>query len=736
MSIRALVYGDGDPNVMDAATVWAQSVTQALAAAGCETTLLLSAHETTERLTAPLTGAAGITVRRPHEEALLPDLGPGGLTPEQAVGVLTRLDSEHRFDLVVLRGRRVASAAAHTEGLAGRLWTCLSDLPDSVADLTSSAVAELTGIAAASRFLLCPSEELRGFLESAVPEACGRSLLLPPIVLPRETATADRPRTPLQIVYAGAFSARHNTLEMTGVPAALAARGVPATLTMIGAAVSRESPDWARRMTRALTETPNVEWRGGRSRDEALEAIARCDVALAWRGPGLDAALTPSLAVLEPGALGVPVVLNRTPAHEALFGADYPLYAGPSSDSVVDALVRAGDPKTHQRAARRCAAASAPFTLERVAALLRSYLDLAFPPAPRGTDPRLPLKAVVAGHDLGNLARVTEHLAALPGVELRIDEWEGLRTHDEYRSRELAAWADVVVCEGCGPTALFYARHKRAGQRLLVRLHRSELATEWPRRLDIEKVDGVICASPHDAALARERASWPADTMVVLPPGVDVAQLSRPKLPGARYTLGMIGITPARKRVDRALDVLTELRRRDPRYTLAVKTRQPWDYWWVWNRPEEREYYERAYRRIQRSPVLAEGVVFDPFGPDVAVWLRRIGFVLSTSDEEGFHRSPAEGAASGSVPVVLGWPGADTVYSPRWVHESPSAMADAVHAIVTEGRYDEVRAAARTEIAERYALPRVLDAWTGLVATGARPDWGEEERAAGTGGAP
>ncbi|WP_243742563.1 glycosyltransferase family 1 protein [Actinorugispora endophytica] len=708
---------------MDAGAVWAQSTTRALAAAGCETTLLLKARSTTDRLVEPLAGVAGVVVRRPYEESLVPDRGPHGLTPEQAVELITRLDGERRFDVVVLRGRRVAAVASHSETLAGRLWTCLADIPSGVADLTSSTVAELTDIALASRFLLCPSEELRGFLESAVPAACGRSVLLPPVVTtPGAPDAVSRPRVPLQLVYAGTFSPRRNTLEMTGLPAALAARGVPAELHMVGDVADRGPSDWGRRMVKALEDTPDVVWHGGRSRAETLELAARCDVALAWRHPDLDAALEPSLKTLEPGALGLPVVLNHTPAHEELFGADYPLYSGPGLDSVVDALARAADPGTHRAAAQRSAAVSAPFTLDQAVALLRSYLSLAFPSAPRGTNPRLPLKVVVAGHELKYLTRLVEHLDALPGIEVRVDEWEGLRTHDQYRSRELAAWADVVVCEWCGPNALFYARHKRDGQRLLVRLHRFELSTEWPRRLDIEKVDAVVCVSPHYAALARERASWPADKVVSLPSGVDVAQLSRPKLPGARYTLGMIGVAPSRKRVDRALDVLADLRRRDPRYTLAVKTRQPWDYWWVWNRPEERDYYERAYRRIQRSETLADGVVFDPYGPDVAVWLRRVGFVLSTSDDESFHLGPAEGAASGSVPAVLDWPGADTVYSRRWVHESPGAMADAVHAVVTGGRFDAVRAEARAEIAENYSMPRVLDAWTRLIVTGDRPE--------------
>ncbi|UOE22076.1 glycosyltransferase [Thermobifida halotolerans] len=707
---------------MDATAVWAQSMARALAAAGCSTMLLLKARPATERLTASLEETADVTVRHPQQGRHRVDPGPRGLTPEQAVELITRIDGERHFHLVVLRGRRTAAVAAHSEALAGRLWTCLDDIPHTLAGMTPGVVAELTDVALASRFLLCPSEELRCFLESTVPAACGRAVLLPPVLAEPRRPADGGPGGRLRIGYAGSLAASRNVLEMTELPAALAARGVPAELHVVGDPARGEPPEWSRRATRALEDTPDVVWHGGRSREEALDLLASCDVALSWHRGDLDTALVPALTVLEPGLLGIPVVVNRTPLHEALFGPDYPLYADPGPDSAVDALARAADPDVRRAAGARCAAVSAPFTPERAVRTLRSLLRAALPAAPRGTNPNLPLKVAVAGPDLSGLARLVEHLDTLPGVELRVDEWEGPHTHDRYRSRELAAWADVVICEWCGPHALFYARYKRSGQRLLVRLHRFELSTEWPRRLDIEKVDAVVCVSPHYAERARQHAGWPADRVAVLPEGIDVALLSRPKLPGARYTLGMLGVTPSRKRLDRALDVLAELRRRDPRYTLAVKTRQPWDYWWVWNRPEERAHYERAYRRIQRSGSLAEAVVFDPYGPDVAVWLRRVGFVLSTSDDESFHRAAAEGAASGSVPVVWDWPGADTVYSSRWIHRSTAEMADAVHTVVTEDRFDPVRAEARAEITENYDLPRVLEEWVRLIVAGERPE--------------
>jgi glycosyltransferase involved in cell wall biosynthesis len=171
---------------------------------------------------------------------------------------------------------------------------------------------------------------------------------------------------------------------------------------------------------------------------------------------------------------------------------------------------------------------------------------------------------------------------------------------------------------------------------------------------------------------------------------------------------------PSRKRLDLALDVLEELRRDDDRYLLYVKSSMPWEHWWIWQLPTEREHYSAALRRVQRSPLLRDAVVFDDAGPDVAAWLRRIGFMLSTSDDESFHVAPAEGMASRAVPVIRDWPGADTIYDRRWIRATPVDLAASIAAFGS----DEVwRAAGETahEQARAFELGAVCRSWHQLI---------------------
>ena len=130
---------------------------------------------------------------------------------------------------------------------------------------------------------------------------------------------------------------------------------------------------------RAALDTDGVTWHGGHSREEAMRLAASCDIGLSWRHPDLDASLELSTKVLEFGALGLPVILNRTPMHEALLGADYPLFAATLADVATAAAAATTEPGLYRLAADRTGHAAERFTLDRAAERLRGYLAGAVP---------------------------------------------------------------------------------------------------------------------------------------------------------------------------------------------------------------------------------------------------------------------------------------------------------------------------------------------------------------------
>jgi glycosyltransferase involved in cell wall biosynthesis len=715
----ALVYSDINLAMIGGSSVWLATMTELLARAGCAVTLQLRGPRLPEMpLLRPLVDDPAIRIVEPPAdgETFHPDTRR---RLEAAVAALRGLDTPDRFDLVVIRGLPLAARLAQEPEFEGRLWTYLTDVPQSVVHLGPAILADLATIALASQVVLCQTEELRSYLESIVPANVGRTALLPPVVPPLVVDTlprGDPPDRPIRLVYAGKFAARWNTLEMTRLPGRLAERGVSAELIVLGDKIHPDPRDrtYAHRMKAALRDTPDVVWHGGQSRADAMRLVARGDIGLGWRHEALDASLEMSTKVLEYGVLNLPVVLNRTPMHERLLGQDYPLFAS-SEDDVVDAIVEAvADPAVRSLAASRARVAAADYTFERGTARLAAILDRAFPAPLRSSSVTRRLRIGVASHDFKFFTGILRHLQSLPDVEVRLDVWPTLRSHDVNASQAMVEWADVVICEWCGPNAVWYSQHKRPGQQLIVRLHRFELDRRWPREVVIDQVDRVVCVSESYGSLTRTVTGWPASKIVVIPNWVDDLSLDRPKLPGARFNLGFIGMAPSRKRLDRALDVLEWLRAGDPRYRLFVKSKLSWDYP-SWSRPEERIYADLVMRRLQVSALLRGSVVFHEFGPDVASWLRRVGFVLSTSDDESFHLAPAEGMASGAVPAILDWPGADTIYDPHWVHRSTDDMARSIASVVEEDRWDVERDLARTQVRSAFGLARVSDAWSQMI---------------------
>jgi glycosyltransferase involved in cell wall biosynthesis len=722
--IRAAVYADASLNVIDGSSVWVQSTVQALASAGCEVTLLLKAPRIREHLLAPLLDAANVSIVDPFERELVPGLAASPLSPAQASQALTVLDETQRFDLVILRGMRVVRAVVETSRFDGRIWTYLTDVPQRLIDLEPAIAAELSRVATASRFMLCQTEEFRCFLESVIPETAGKSMLFPPVVpdsafSPDPTPTASPEAADVRLVYTGKFAPRWNTLQMCDLPATLGRRGLTATLQMVGDKIHHDptDPAYSTQMQRALELTPGVVWEGAVSRLDAIQLTTAAHFGISWRDPSLDTSLELSTKVLEFGAAGVPVVLNRTPMHEQLLGRDYALFAD-SADGVADAIDAAvRDADSYAESAKRCRAAAIGFSMQASIGRLTQYLQRAFPPPVSWSRSEGGMRVVVAGHDLKFFTTVLEYLQSLTNVEVRIDKWKSLAAHDARRSVELLEWADVVICEWAGRNAVWYSHNKRPGQRLVVHLHRVELTTDHPRLVDIEAVDQVVCVSPHYAAATVAATGWPSEKVVSIPNPVDVDALDRPKLPGARFHLGLIGIVPMLKRPDLALDVLSRLRRHDERFTLFMKTKMPWGYDWVWRQPEQRHYFGALLRRIENDPLIAGSVVFDDFGPDVPAWLRKVGFILSTSDLESFHLAPADGMASGAVPVLRAWEGVAGIYDRRWVHQTPESMAGHILDLALADRWEDERVLAQDYARRNFALGLVLRRWAALLNT-------------------
>jgi glycosyltransferase involved in cell wall biosynthesis/predicted O-methyltransferase YrrM len=720
---RIAVYGEIDPNLVDGSSIWLQSVCQVLASLdGVEVTLLLRRPLEAERrfLLAELDT---------EESVELVDAGrPGLLAPAEALDLLEVLDRERGgFDLVLLRGQAVLTEAAGREEFDGRLWSYAMTgrgMPDET----------LRALAARSARILCQTEAVAEELRMIVPAANGSILVLPPMI----PSLDSPPRSgvagggPLRLAYSGKLAPEYCWLETVAAFTALRGAEPGAELHVLGDKVHRppDQPGFHAEATRSLRETEGLRWHGAMPRADVHGVLAGCDLALSIRDPGVEAAREISTKVLEYGAAGLPVVLNRAPAYERLLGEEYPLFLERPADAAELLSGPALDPGLRAAAAAACHAASREFTFDRIADRLSEHL----PSPPAAPHPTLTpsewgqsrmrsssgasapaeraTRVLIAGHDLKFTGPIRETIVA-SGATITEDRWQSHVEHDEAASRAALERADVILCEWCLGNAAWYSRNKRPDQRLVVRMHRMEVYTDHPAEVEIDNVDQVVCVSQHIADEVIERFGWDPAKLRVVPNSVDVDRFRAAKQDGARFTLAMVGYTPARKGLDRALDVLAELRRREPRFRLLLIGQPPSGFDWVVRRPEEVEYFRECFVRIQNSAELRGAVTFQPFTVDLPLLLQRAGFVLSTSHSEGHQVALAEGAASGAVPVIVDRPGVADQYPDRWIHADAADAASAVLALTDRDWESEAKAAVAHAV--RWSPQRVLPAWLELL---------------------
>ncbi|ATH79323.1 hypothetical protein CLM76_17730 [Vreelandella venusta] len=318
---------------------------------------------------------------------------------------------------------------------------------------------------------------------------------------------------------------------------------------------------------------------------------------------------------------------------------------------------------------------------------------------------------LIAGHDLKFAKFIMEAIEARDDLELLVDQWQGHSKHDEEQSHRLLNQADTIFCEWGLGNLVWYSRHKKAGQKLVTRVHAQELKTRHLDQCQHDNIDHYIFVSPYYFELMIAEFSLQREKCKMIFNMVDTELLDKPKLPGSEFHLGMIGDVPQSKRLDRALDIFEKLYAKDKRYKLFVKGKRPEDYPWMHSKAKASEmaYYRQQYQRIEDNGWQGN-VIFEGFGP-IDEWLQKIGWILSVSDHESFHLAVAEGMASGASPVILKWPGVETIY-PR--EAIKSSINEAVGSVMM-GKQSLVAKGGAEAFNQRVQSRKIVDILGGVV---------------------
>ncbi|WP_075727985.1 glycosyltransferase [Corynebacterium aquilae] len=695
--MRVLLYGDVNLNIIDGSSVWLVSIAQTLAKAGCDVTVQLKAPVENDVLVESL--------RKDIDSVTLLEPADGmPLTTDQAAYALDKYASTNQIDLLIVRGRRACLSVVRHSSLAEKLWAYITDLPHPVTAVRDEDLVELGEVAQSARRMFAQTEAARSYLEALVPEACGKTILLPPMIADdfyegnRGKASGEKP----VVLYSGKFARMWRTLEMLELPANAREIGLDLELKVLGSKFQddKKCPGWATDMERNLhtlsqDSGSGVEWLGGVTRERALQEALAADIGIGWRSEELDDSLEVSTKALEYAAAGTLPVVNDTADHRVIFGDDYPGFVSATSDIRELAEVIKRLLERRNELVPRVRAAVADYSMDAAARRFRRYFARAF-----DEDGNLPKKKVlIVTHDAKFLGEVVDWLRGRDDVELKFDAWESLHDHDIDKSEELLEWADVVFCEWAGPALAYCSKNKKQNTVLVTRLHGFELRAPWLSSIKLREIDRCIVVSDFYAEEVKKKLPELEDRITVISNVIDASDLQRPKVGDFRFVLGMAGIVGFGKRLDRALDLLKRLRQYDSRYQLVVRGRLPWEYPWEWKDPLQRQLYLDTFARLREDSDLAEAVHFEPFGADMGSWMRRIGFILSPSVAETFHLSCAEGIASGAIPIVWDRPGAKEIFGEKAVVNTLDEAVEKVLSVRSRESFD-----AESESWRRYGL--------------------------------
>lgn len=379
--LSVVVFTAANLNAIDGSSIWAKTITLALAdIERVNVSILLTHSITTDRVIGPLLEHSRVRVIDPFSDGLTEANDP--LPLDEAARIISELNTKGN-KAVVVRGSAAARRLAQEPSLVGALIPYLTDLPQKVDDIDESVRSVIDEIMSASLTLLCQTEELMAFLELHFNSVRDKTWLLPPTI---PTGLKPNPllaptRNELSLCYSGKFASQWNTLEMCSLPRKLANQGVATQLTMIGDKINKDPnrPEFVQQMRHVLKTSPGVEWVGGVTHEKSLRLMSESHIGLSWRDSRLDDSLELSTKLLEYCAVATPPLLNRTSMHEQIFGVAYPLFVRSEQD-VVDLLQTLVEtPDLWGSALAAIADISHAFTLDKTTARLESLFNRIFP---------------------------------------------------------------------------------------------------------------------------------------------------------------------------------------------------------------------------------------------------------------------------------------------------------------------------------------------------------------------
>lgn len=701
MTRKILLYGDVDLNIVDGSSIWLVNLAKLLwTDRENHVDILLKKRIRNRILTREIEKRYRIKLL--YVKEYLDHMTE--VDQRNIRKVLETIDGFRDYSMIILRGMNVVREAAKSP--------LIEKIVPYLTDFTQQRMPEkeklfLRQLYEHVRAYFVQTEEMKDYLKRVLQVDGQKFWVLSPVVF-TELSKQRRENT---IVYAGKIARGWNIRELLAMMEELKKTRPDVRLYFIGDKVNRDMYGEKEVIFRALKEADNITFCGALPHKEAAALAGSCALGYAFRSRDIDGehSLEISVKLLEYCRSGVPVLARRTPMHERILGADYPLYVKSQEECTAKALLALKDKEIYERAREMTQKAGDLFAPRRIYESIRDALALY---------PKKRLRLLVCGHDLKFLKPLFPYFRE--AYELEVYEQEEYMEFQAKQAERPKERADIIWCEWLLTAAKWFCGHAFPHQSVFVRAHRFEVMRDYGYRLDINRLSKLITVSYYWMEEFTRKFKIPLEKCTVINNFIDTNLYETAKTEDARYHLALIGALPKRKGLAKAVRLLKILRETDERYCLHVPGKRPEEFPNTWNVPEERRYYEQVYADI-KAWGLECAVSFDGW-VDVPKFLSNIGYVLSLSDAkmpESFHVTPFEGMAAGSAALALKWEGIEYLYPEETVVESIEEMAERIQTLNRrEDLYKEMTRRGRAFVRERYDIKHIWEQIFRLLETG------------------
>ena len=704
------VFGDISTNGIDGSSIWLQSICNVLASEDHNVFLILRDKPILSSITDGL--YSKVKIINPWRQDYSEISSEKTISSDELIALLTVMNRQEKLDHIIMRAPRFLEDL-YKYTMKEKSYDLINKVDAYFARLNIFSDDYDLSVLSIARFainrLIVQTEQMRDYAEQLYPLLVGKVIVLNPMIPQTYEIKISEIANKIErksVIYAGKIDTNYLIEDYVDNAPLINTLGFDVSLVGSKFNTIKSDKKFRSRVEKKI-ESSDIEWIKVLSREETIQKVSEATFLISIRDKHFDSDNEISTKLLESIAAGTLPIINRNKVNIGVVGEDYPLFANSFSElpSIIKnfSLTKGNYKKILSKVQSRVDKYTFKNIYDRQ--LKKFYEKNITTVCPSFMSEQK--KVLVASHDNKFLDKVLLELKDYEGIEIRYDNWRTTSQHDQKLSEQLLDWADIILCEWAVGPAVFYSQNKKQHQKLLVRLHRFEITTEQPYEIKAQNVDSFIVVSDYIKDFCIQHYHWDEDLITVMPQFADTHHFDRSKIPGYKYNLGLLGCIPSLKRLDRSLDILEELRKVDKRYTLYIKSKMPWDVPFIWNKEEERAYYANQMKRIESSKWLKDAVVFDNYGNDVAVWFRKIGWILSTSDIEGCHTAVAEAMSSGSKAVIFDWPGAQDVYSLNEIFVSPIAAAQ--H-IINNSVFDEYQIQSQKEYCfSKFDINRTLE---------------------------